>query len=589
MTAPAGRWFWLVVGFYVICSAVTFRYGTDFQDEGLLYQHGVRIVSGEVPYRDFFMVQAPGTFYVHAALIKLFGVSMVIGRLFKQVQGLVVIIFTYCLVRRALDNRDAALVAMAIAAAWSGALHMRFHWYSMDAAMLVLLAVYCFVRFVQGDRLGWLALAGGAVGLSVLFKQNLGLFAWAAGVFLCVALPVLARHPKWATIVWRSALYTAAAAAPPVLFLVYYTANHGRLHDIWYSTVVAPQRSYQFDSPLEALIHPLRVFLLITRRDVWVYIGLTLLVAGISLLVVRVSRSVVARVFGLCLIAFVVVWDVETFARLLVFPLNFLVFAVTLALAVRDAVATAGSPRSACRLTLVIFGLANVYGGTIVGGGWARLAEMQTATFFVYGALVDLLERNDAIQQWWRRWIAWSTPSVAVAATVTAMVWGVLMLVDNRGFRPWIDFPLYRLDRTMRVEGARGIVGFGPFVEDTEAVVGTVRGILDRRAMPREIFVFPLNTMLYPLIGARNSTTFDTLQSNPFVREMIPDLLQQLERRPPSVIVMHKRANPTLGPPLESATVWVVPESVFAMRTFLEHHPYRMAWESTFYEVWERT
>ncbi len=582
------RWIWLIVGFYAVCSIVVFRYGTDFQDEGLLYQHGVRIVGGEVPYRDFFLVQAPGTFYVHAALIKLFGVSMVVGRLFKQLQGLVVIFLTYHLVRRALDNRRAALITTAVAAAWSGALHMRFHWYSMDAAMLVLVAVYWFVRFVQTDRLMWLALSGGAVGFSILFKQNHGLFAWAAGVLLCVALPLLARRPAWSAILGRSGVYTAAAAAPVVLFLVYYTAVGGRLHDVWYSTVVVPQRSYEFDSPLETLFHPLRVFLLIHRRDLWVYVGLALLLAGIALLVVRVRWSLVARVVGASLIGFMIVWDVETFARLLVFPLNFLVFALALALAGYDAVTTGGSPRSACRLTLVVFGLANVYGGTIVGGGWARLTETLTATFFVYGVLVDLVERDEAIQSWWRQRIAWSPTAVAAAATTAALLWGVLMLVDNRGFRPWLDFPLYRLDRTMRAEGARGIVGFGPFVDDTEAVVATVREILDRRAAPREIFVFPLNTMLYPLIGARNSTRFDTIQSNPFVLEMIPELIRQLEGRPPSVIVMQKRANPTLGPPLESATVWVIPESVFAMRDFLQRHAYHKKAESAFYEVWER-
>jgi hypothetical protein len=423
----------------------------------------------------------------------------------------------------------------------------------------------------------------------VLFKQNHGLFGWAAGLGLCVALPLLAHRSRWPAIATNGAIYTAAAAMPGVGFLAYYAAVGGRVRDVWYSTVVAPQRSYQFDSPLETLIHPLRVFLLVPRRDVWVYVSLALLLTGMALLVMRMRGAIVARVVGVGLIALVVVWDVEAFARILVFPLNLLVFALTLVLTVRDALATGGSPRSACRLTLVVFGLANVYGGMIVGGGWARITETLTATFFVYGVLVDLLERDVGVQAWWRRRVAWSTTTVVATATTVAALWAVLMLVDNRGFRPWIDFPLYRLDRTMRIEGARGIVGYGPFVEDTEAVVASVRGILDRRSAPREIFVFPLNTMLYPLIGARNSTTFDTLQSNPFVPEMIPDLLGQLERRPPSVIVMHKRANPTLGPPLESATVWVVPESVVAMRAFLKQNPYRKAWESTFYEVWERT
>jgi hypothetical protein len=475
---------------------------------------------------------------------------------------------------------------------------MRFHWYSMDAAMLVLVAVYCFVRFVQGGTLRWLALAGLGTGASVLFKQNHGLFAWGAGLFLCAVLGLRRDRLTDGTpgrgglavtrVVAQSLVFTVATLAPVVVFLGYYLAAGGRLDEVWASTVIAPQRSYEYESALEVLIHPLRVFLLVHRRDPYAYMGTGLLLIGLVLLLARSERTTRNRLFGGLLVGLVMLWDVETFARILVFPLNFLIVVLATAFAALDYGSNRGSTLSACRLSLAVFGLANLYGGTIVGGGWARITETMTGSFYAYAVLVDVIQRNTAIQHWWNLRVAWRQTTVVGAAACAAVLWGLLMLADNRGFRPWIDFPLYRLDRSMSVEGARGIVGFGPFVADTDAVVRKVQDILSERAS-REIFVFPLNCMVYPLAGATNSTTFDTLQSNPFMVELIPTLRGQLDQRPPSVVVMQTRANHTLEPPLESNRVWVVPESVFAVRDFLRSHRYRKEYESIFYEVYTRS
>src|SRR5690349_8050457 len=49
-------------------------------DEGILLQGAVRILQGQVPYRDFFSFYTPGGYYLYAALFKVFGTSIVVAR-----------------------------------------------------------------------------------------------------------------------------------------------------------------------------------------------------------------------------------------------------------------------------------------------------------------------------------------------------------------------------------------------------------------------------------------------------------------------------------------------------------------------------
>src|SRR5215469_3955467 len=56
-----------------------FRHFTTIEpDEGIVLQGATRILDGQVPYRDFFSFYTPGSFYLVAALFRVFGNSFVV-------------------------------------------------------------------------------------------------------------------------------------------------------------------------------------------------------------------------------------------------------------------------------------------------------------------------------------------------------------------------------------------------------------------------------------------------------------------------------------------------------------------------------
>lgn len=50
-------------------------------DEGIFIDGSLRVLAGQVPYRDFFILMGPGSFWLQAAVLKLFGVSFAVSHL----------------------------------------------------------------------------------------------------------------------------------------------------------------------------------------------------------------------------------------------------------------------------------------------------------------------------------------------------------------------------------------------------------------------------------------------------------------------------------------------------------------------------
>lgn len=170
----------------------------------------LRVLRGEVPYRDFWSMYAPGQFYAIAGLYRLFGAEL-------MVQGLAVCLvraastaLLFALLRRAGAPRPAALAAalVLLGLSWEIAPELTSYPPALLLGLAALFALQSHAR--TGSRLQVL-LAGLALGVAATFKHDVAAYlalAAAAGVLLG---PRLARtRPPAAPI--RSALWLALGA-----------------------------------------------------------------------------------------------------------------------------------------------------------------------------------------------------------------------------------------------------------------------------------------------------------------------------------------------------------------------------------------
>ena len=141
-------------------------------DEGIVLQGAERILHGEIPYHDFFMFYTPGSFYLVAAIFKIFGDSFVIARFSLAVAGAICSLITFLLARRVCSLGTA--VCAGVLSTVSGCAY-RFlvlhNWYS---TLMCCVCVYAVVQFYEGRREFWAFATGLFMALTILFEQSKG-------------------------------------------------------------------------------------------------------------------------------------------------------------------------------------------------------------------------------------------------------------------------------------------------------------------------------------------------------------------------------------------------------------------------------
>jgi hypothetical protein len=172
-------------------------------DEGYFLYHAVRVLRGEVLYRDVFELVTPLYIDLMAVVFRVFGATMATARVAAAViqAGIVALVYLTCRavgVRRGLSVA-AALVYLAIA-------HPTYPWAVPHwlGSLLVSLLLLIALDRRRARRVGWTAAQGVLLGLLVATRQQTGLV-----MAVCVAMLFAADQlaDRW----WRG------AAGPPAL------------------------------------------------------------------------------------------------------------------------------------------------------------------------------------------------------------------------------------------------------------------------------------------------------------------------------------------------------------------------------------
>lgn len=151
---------------------------------------GHKVLSGGVLYRDSWEMHAPGQFYLWAFLFRLFGESLLVQKAAAAVANAIGAVLFLLLALRFVPERRTALALSAFYAIFSlafvGELFITHVTYIAVLNMAGLLFASKFVEEKEKNKkLGWLAAAGLAFGIEMVFKQNAGPYSLAAlGIFL---------------------------------------------------------------------------------------------------------------------------------------------------------------------------------------------------------------------------------------------------------------------------------------------------------------------------------------------------------------------------------------------------------------------
>jgi hypothetical protein len=211
----------------------------------------LRVLRGDIPYRDFWTLYAPGHFYLLALIFRIFGAQLMVEVVAGSVLCALAIGSSYILIRAV--TRDAvlaiAVAAILFAALLNSAYYLRLETYP-PTILCVVASLGLVASFYQTAQTRYLFLAGLATGLVTLFKHDVGAYT---SIGICAGLSV--HH--WLTEVrpisrWRAWLsqliiFGAALLAVVLPVAIYFAIVAGP--DIWQDVVVFPLTDWRFSRP----------------------------------------------------------------------------------------------------------------------------------------------------------------------------------------------------------------------------------------------------------------------------------------------------------------------------------------------------
>lgn len=254
-------------------------------DEGFVFYSAQRIANGEIPYKDFFLTTNPGSYYLIAFFIKIFGNYLIINRILHVLFGLLLLI----IVNKIFTLQKYWLLFYLVVLSWLLAGPGSFSSYN-NSIVLSLVALMFAKISIQNKKLSYVIYSGLFVSLSFIFKQSIGGLMIPAFFFIYLFFVDKKNRSKFTLIYCTTVLILVS------IFYLYYLMN-GALSSIFYYTFEFAKsvKSHESDFLVHRILFipvflvAIRIFKYLTNRKKIIFSSI-LIISGIFYLIFSPSR-----------------------------------------------------------------------------------------------------------------------------------------------------------------------------------------------------------------------------------------------------------------------------------------------------------
>ncbi len=233
----------LLAGLALAVAVPAYRCNFEPHDEGFLAHGADRVLQGQVPHRDFFSYQPPGSFYAVGMVFTLFGESLIALRAAGVGVAVAIVLLVYMLSRQFAG----ALIALA-AAIPATAIGMRYFYYVPFAAwqgvLACLLAAFCVLRSGATGGRGWAFAAGLATAAAMMLRHDQALYLVISVAAYAATLRFAARREGGKPRPGRMIVYWMAGIATPMLPVALLCLVAGAASDMIEQLIVYPLTVY---------------------------------------------------------------------------------------------------------------------------------------------------------------------------------------------------------------------------------------------------------------------------------------------------------------------------------------------------------
>ena len=239
--------------FSIIYYLLYYKYFKIDVDGGLLINGAMRVLSGELPLKDFHQYTL-GRYYLLAAWFLLFGKSIAVERLLFVVLHTIKNILAFHVSRKIMPL-PFSLIPSALLLLMPG------FWVKAFVNLILLVNIYFILKYIANPKKLNLFLLGLSVGFSVFFREDLAGYSF---ITVCILLLLLgiSEKSKFAAILNKGVSFglSVLLAVLPIILLYWLRDGLAEFIEGIYQTVqLGHIESYAFRSPLVFLKWPIDI------------------------------------------------------------------------------------------------------------------------------------------------------------------------------------------------------------------------------------------------------------------------------------------------------------------------------------------
>ncbi len=277
-------------------------YGLNIYDEAIGLYGAERVAAGDVPYKDFWTLYAPGNFYLMAALMSVFGWSIISERIITILITYLCCVLIYVISAQVYGRRK-ALLPFAIAIVWCGFVPM-YGRAVPPALVFSLISVLFLFKFFDSQLRKWLIYAGAALAITGVFRHDMGAYLfgteWQAVFWASLSHGIIKNEKAKKKIIFgiKNAMFFALGSAIAALpFAVYFAwqVPLDLLADHMFSiplTVFRETRNLPFPNPFEAIsASSISQKIILLWEGIVFYVPLIIYILIVTFIILRVKRK----------------------------------------------------------------------------------------------------------------------------------------------------------------------------------------------------------------------------------------------------------------------------------------------------------
>lgn len=227
----------LFIGMLIILLLRSRVSGMPFErDEGEFAYMGQLILKGLMPYTDAYNMKLPGTYLMYALIIKIFGATPAGIHTGVTIVTLLSMYLMYAVIKSIFNAPIAVLTAFVYGLMVSAKSTLGFAGHATHFIVLFLmLGLWCWDHWRQGQKLPWLLLFGACIGFAFLMKQQAIFFILMCG-FMVLIEWMSTQEKSFTKVLINAFIYTLGVTLPYILTLVWISAM-GDFSKFWFWTV----------------------------------------------------------------------------------------------------------------------------------------------------------------------------------------------------------------------------------------------------------------------------------------------------------------------------------------------------------------